>query len=71
MLYVGVDPRLGKMWTFLKPHISALIYKQTILPVIEYADLMVESGPTAKVTRLQTLQDRAIRIIDNDETTSL
>ena len=57
--------QLGKIRKFLKPHISALIYKQTILPVIEYADLMVESGPTAKVTRLQTLQDRAIRIIDN------
>ena len=57
--------QLGKIRKYLKPNIAALIYKQTILPIIEYADLMVESGPREKVARLQTLQDRAIRIIDN------
>ena len=35
--------------------------------MVEYADQMVGSGPKDKAERLQTLQDRAIRIIDNNE----
>ena len=42
-----------------------LIYKQLLLPICEYADLMVESGPMDKVAQLHTLQIRALRIIDN------
>ena len=33
--------------------------------LVEYADLVVESGPPDKVTRLQKLQDKAIRIVDD------
>ena len=35
--------------------------------MVEYADQMVKSGPTDKITRLQSLQDKAVRIIDNRE----
>ena len=35
--------------------------------LVEYADQMVEAGPADKIERLQTLQDRAVRIIDNKE----
>ena len=45
--------------------IACLIYKQTILPIAEYADLVVDSSPTQKNIRLQRLQDKAIRIVDN------
>ena len=44
-----------------------MVYKQTILPVVEYADQLVESGPADRVAKLQTLQDKAIRLIDNKE----
>ena len=40
--------RLRKLST---SKIACLIYKQTILPVCEYADEMVESGPTDKVNK--------------------
>ena len=43
------------------------MYKQTILPVLKHADLIVECGPADKVNRLQGLQDRALRIIDSKE----
>ena len=59
--------QLGRLRKFITSGIACLIYKQTILPVVEYADQMVESGPTEKVRRLQTLQERALRIIDNKE----
>ena len=57
--------QLGKLRKFLTSDIACHIYKQTILPTAEYADLIVESGPPDKVSRLQRLQDKAIRIIDN------
>ena len=57
--------QLGRMRKYLSNNIASLIYKQTILPLCDYADLMVESGPASGVARLQTLQDRALRIIDN------
>ena len=59
--------QMGKLRKFITRDVACLIYKQTILPLVEYADIMVESGPTDKITRLQTLQDRALRIIDNKE----
>ena len=46
---------------------ASLIYKQTILPVVEYADQIVESSPTDKVDRLQRLQEKAVKLIDNGE----
>ena len=58
--------QLGKMRKFITRNIANLIYKQTILPISEYADLMVESGPKGDIDRLQTLQDKALRIVDNN-----
>ena len=57
--------QLGKLRKFITSNIACTIYKQTILPLIEYADLVIDSGPPDKITRLQNLQDRAIRIIDD------
>ena len=58
--------QLGKLRKYVKSDIASLIYKQTILPITEYADLIVDAGPLDKVNRLQRLQDKAIRIIDNE-----
>ena len=57
--------QLGKLRKYVTSDIASLIYKQTILPITGYADLIVDSGPLGKVNRLQRLQDKAIRIIDN------
>ena len=32
--------QLGKLWKFITKDVACLIYKQTILSVIEYADIM-------------------------------
>ena len=57
--------QLGRMRKYITSNIASLIYKQTILPISEYADLMIDSGPSGGVDRLQKLQDRSIKIIDN------
>ena len=59
--------QLSRLRKFITSNIACLIYKQTILPVCEYADQMVECGPVQQVNKLQTLQDKAVRIIDNRE----
>ena len=59
--------QLGKLRKYVTSDIACLIYKQTILHIAEYADLVVESSPTEKVNRLQSLQDKAIRIVDNGQ----
>ena len=59
--------KLSRLRKFITSKIACLVYKQTILPVCEYADQMVESGPSDKVNKLQTLQDKAVRIVENKE----
>ena len=59
--------KYANTYKFIEKDVAAVMYKQTILPVVEYADQMVKSGPTDKITRLQSLQDKAVRIIDNRE----
>ena len=59
--------QLSRLRKYITSKIACLIYKQTILPMCEYADQVVESGPSEKVSKLQLLQDRAVRIIDNKE----
>ena len=49
---------LTKLRKYITRNVACLIYKQTILPVVEYAD---------KIDRLRTLQDKAIRTIANKE----
>ena len=44
---------------------SELIYKQTILPIIDYLSIIVNSSTKRKIKKLQPLQNRAIRIILN------
>ena len=58
---------LSRLRKLITSKIACLIYKQTIFPVCEYADEMVESGPTDKVNKLQTLQDRAERVNHDKE----
>ena len=42
---------------------SLLIYKQTILPIIDYLSIIVNSSTKRKIKKLQPLQNRAIRTI--------
>ena len=40
-----------------------LIYKQTILPILDYVSVLVNSSTQRKISKLQPLQNRAVRII--------
>ena len=40
------------------------MYKQTIIPFFDYADLFIESGQNKYITRLNNLHVKGIRIID-------
>ena len=44
---------------------ASLIYKQMIVPLSDYADVLVKSGPIGEASRLDRLHERAIKIIDN------
>ena len=63
--------QLHKLPKYVSSNISCLIYKQTMLPVVEYADIMSDSGPTEKITKLQKLQDKVLYTIDNGENPNL
>ena len=58
--------QLGKIRKFVTADIACSIYKQTILPLIDYADFMIESAPKTRSDRLELLQDKALRYIDNN-----
>ena len=44
---------------------ASVIYKQMILSLSGYADVMIKSGPRGDIQRLENLHERAIKIIDN------
>ena len=44
--------QLNKIRLYITAEIANTIYKQTILPLMDYGDFMVESGPIARVNRL-------------------
>ena len=52
------------MRKYITNNIANVIYKQTIVPLYDYADFLVESGQNALTERLTTLHSKALRIID-------
>ena len=40
-----------------------MIYKQTILPILDYLSVLVNSSTCRKISKLQPVQNQAIRII--------
>ena len=53
----------AKIIKMLDVNTILLIYKQTILPVVVYVLILVDSSTQMKICKLQPLQNRAIRII--------
>ena len=43
---------------------SVLIYKQTILPILDYVSILVNSSTQRKITKLQPIQNKALKIIE-------
>ena len=59
-----------KLYTlkFIRPYITndiaCLIYKTCIRPFLEYADFLVDSCQKSKISKLECIQKRSVRIID-------
>ena len=62
-----VDHRLfnfGKVRKFINRKSAITIYKSRILPILEYADYLVESSRVSFGLKLQRLQNRGLRIVE-------
>ena len=58
--------QLGKIRKYIESHTACLIYKQMILSLSDYADVMIKSGPQGGISRIGKLQEKAVKIIDNN-----
>ena len=60
----------GRLITFARirkmvdVYTSVAIYKQTILPILDYMSILVDSSTQRKIKKLQPLQNRAICIVE-------
>ena len=59
--------QLGRMRRYINAKTACLIYKQMIVPLSDYADILVKSGPNGDISRLGKLHERAIKIVDNQQ----
>ena len=55
---------LRRIRSYVSPYVANLIYKQFVLPLLDYVDFIIESAPKRAVDQLDKIQLRAIKIID-------
>ena len=56
--------QLGKMRKYIDKWTSNIIYKQTIVPLFDYADFLIDSGPSYYQERITSLHEKAVMTID-------
>ena len=56
--------QLGKMHKYITSNIANIVYKQTIVPLFDYADFLIESGQNIYIDRLHNQHSKALHIID-------
>ena len=56
--------QLGRMRKYITSAVANIIYKQAIVPLYDYADFIIESGPKVYIDRLNKLHEKALCIID-------
>ena len=56
--------QLGNLRKYITCDVANVIYKQTIIPLFDYADFLIESGPNMYIDRLNSLHSKAMQIID-------
>ena len=54
---------LARLRNVLDMKTTLLIYKQTILPILDYLCILVDSSTQRKILKIQPVQNRAIRIV--------
>ena len=55
--------QLKQLQPYVIEDIACRVYKQTIVPLLDYADFMIESSPVMTHNRLEGLQEKAIKYI--------
>ena len=56
--------QLSKMRKFITSDIACTLYKQAILPLFDYADFLIDSGPNYYVKKIDALHEKALQLID-------
>ena len=56
--------QLIKMRKHITSNIACMIYKQVIVPLLDNADFIIDSGPAYLIQRLENLHEKALRLID-------
>ena len=57
--------QFGKIRRFLQTNVRVLVYKQTILPLVEYVNFMLFLNRNIDTSKLQRLQNRALHLCYN------
>ena len=50
---------------FISEETAILIYKQTIRPLLEYCNFIFDSGKKLKLDKIDKIQSKCLRIIEN------
>ena len=58
---------LRKIRPYITQRIAALVYKQFILPILDYADFLFDSSIKYELDLLDRIQDRALRLISRGQ----
>ena len=58
--------QLMRMRQYITTDTALTIYKQMIIPLFDYADFMVESAPRPCIVKLEKLQEKALKCIENE-----
>ena len=53
--------QLRKLRKYIDVNLSLLLFKQMILPVLDYGDIMTDSGPETPVSQIQIIQNHCLR----------
>ena len=56
---------------YINNEIANRVYKHIILPLMDYSDFMIESSSLPQIRRLEKLQEKAVKYIDNNMYSSL
>ena len=54
-----------KIRRFISQETAIIVYKQMILPLLEYCNILFNSGKKQKVERVDKIQSKCVRIIEN------
>ena len=57
----SVSPKLKQFQRMLNKKAAIMVYKSTILPILEYGDVFLSAAPLVSRKRLQTLQNKGLR----------